>query len=455
MKYIHFIYALLIGLILAGCSDDDASNPTFDDDELPKIYMEWASTYVYGLNDVMKYTAIVSPDDNITCRWLVDGEVVSSGLSVEHQITSPEPFTLRFEVERNGLSSYRTAQVTVTKPFEPKPHERVVMGVLTTNGTSDYVQWDNITHLMYTSLQVEEVSPTLKLPDATALARLKTVISLAHNEGVYVIIDIAGPMNVISGVGGYNQTALNQIAINPALRTQLIANIKNFVEEYDLDGVNISMNSANNDAGGLTDHAQIAEFMKELGEAFPSQYEGERGTYFVTASIPMAWNNGDQYGYLGGVDRLDWVNLMLFGGTDLSPVQHAPNWQIADNIAKFAGKGIPASKALVGIGAFGVKYDIPPGTSPTWGNIDEFLAYPTYKEILAMDADAAQKEHLQMGNAQIFYTGLGTGYGTNVSSKAGEAIAAGAKGMFIWTLDNDSQEASKSLTKAVYQAMNP
>ena len=169
----------------------------------------------------------------------------------------------------------------------------------------------------------------------------------------------------------------------------------------------------------------------------------------------MAWNNGDQYAYLGEVDRLDWVNLMLFGGTDLSPVQHAPNWQIADNIAKFAGKGIPASKALVGIGAFGVKYDIPPGTDPTWGTIDNYLSYPTYKEILAMDAGAAQKEYLQTGNAWIFYTGLGTEYGTNVSSKAGEAKAAGAKGMFIWTLDYDSQEAGKSLTKAVYQAMNP
>lgn len=115
MKYKHFIYTLFIGLIFAGCSGDNVDNPTFDDDELPKIYMEWASTFVYKLNDVVKHTAVVSPNDNISCRWLINNEVVSNSLSVEYKITSSEPFTLRFEVERNGLSSYRTAQITVAK----------------------------------------------------------------------------------------------------------------------------------------------------------------------------------------------------------------------------------------------------------------------------------------------------------------------------------------------------
>ncbi|MDL2303804.1 hypothetical protein LJC72_00490 [Bacteroides sp. OttesenSCG-928-D19] len=452
---IYSLMAFFFAFLLVSCEDDNASNPSFDEDELPKIYMDWAATYVYGLGDEVKFSAIVSPNDGAKCRWLVDNQVISETTDISYIVNSPDAFTLRFEVERGGLTNFRTAQITVVKPFTPKTYDKVVMGVLTTEGTTGQVQWDNITHLMITSLQVDEVSPTLKLPDATSLARLKTLASLAHNEGVYVLIDIAGPMNVISGVGGYNQTALNKVAIDPVMRALLIANIKAFVEEYDLDGVNISMNSANNDFGGLEDPEGIAQFMKELGEAFPSQHEGERGTYFVTASIPMLWNNIPQYAYLGTVDRLDWVNMMLFGGTDLSPVQHSANWQINDNLAKFETAGIPRSKALIGVGAFGVKYDIPAGVSPTWGTIDSYLSYLLYKDIVNMAADAAHKDMLQTGGSTIYYTGIGNTSDTNVASKAALVKASNAKGMFIWTMDYDTQDVTKSLTKAIYDEMNP
>lgn len=452
---IYSLITLFFAFLFIGCEDDNASNPSFDDDEVPKIYMDWAATYVYSLGDEVKFKAIVSPNDGMKCRWLVNDEVKSETEEISYKVESADPFTLRFEVERGGLKNFRTAQVTVVKPFEPKPYNKVVMGVLTTEGTSGYIQWDNITHLMYTSLQIDEVSPKLKLPAADALTRLKTIVSLAHNEGVYVIVDIAGPMNVVSGVGGYNQTALNQVTIDPEMRKQLIDNIKEFVEEYDLDGVNISMNSANNDAGGLQDYAGIAEFMKELGVAFPKEHDGKRGVYLVTASIPMLWNNLDHYYYLGTVERLDWVNMMLFGGTDLSPVQHSANWQINDNLAKFETVGIPRSKALIGVGAFGVKYDIPAGVNPTWGTIDQYISYPLYKDILTMDANAATKDMLQIGGSTIYYTGIGTTSDTNVASKAALVKESDAKGMFIWTLDYDTQDAAKSLTKAIYSEMNP
>lgn len=452
---IYSLITLFFAFLLVGCEDDNASNPSFDDDEVPKIYMDWASTFVYALGDEVKFKAIVSPNEGMKCRWLVDDKVVSETEEINYTIKSADPFTLRFEVERGGLENFRTAQVTVVKPFEPKTYDKVVMGVLTTEGTSGHIQWDNITHLMYNSLQIDEVSPKLKLPSADALTRFKTIVSLAHNEGVYVIVDIAGPRNPISGVGNYNETSLNKVVIDPVMRKQLIENIQAFVEEYDLDGVNISMNSANNDANGLEDYPGIAEFMKELGKAFPSKHDGERGIYLVTASIPMLWNNLDHYGYLGTVERLDWVNMMLFGGTDLSPVQHSANWQINDNLAKFETVGIPRSKALIGVGAFGVKYDIPAGVNPTWGDIDNYITYPLYKDILSMDADAANKDQLKIGGSTIFYTGIGNTSETNVASKAALVKESDAKGMFLWNLDYDTQDVSKSLIKAMYSEMNP
>lgn len=451
MKYINYCcFIVLIMLLFSACQNDNAENPSFSDDEMPVIHMDWAGTYVYKVGDIVKFNAQVSPNDQTTCRWLVNDKVVSESLSIEYTVETTDPFTLRFEAERNGVKNFRTAQVTITKDFEEKQYNKVVMGALTTAGSAEQVQWDYVTHLMYSSLVVS--GNELTLPDATALARLKTLVSLAHNNGVYVIVNVSGSIAYPAGGGIYNETAFNDLAIDGTKRTQLISSIKSFVTEYDLDGVNIYMNNLNNDAGGLKDTDQLKAFMNELGDAFPTEREGARSKYFVTASVPMAWNN-DQFYYLADVPRLDWVNFMLFGGTDLAPVHHAPDWQINDNLGRFAAAGLPTSKALIGIGAFGIKYDIPAGTSPTWGNLDQFLSYPTYADILKLDASAPGKDMLPLASG-LYYTGI-SAPANSVLSKAALVNSQDAKGMFIWTLDYDTSNATQSLTQAIYKQMNP
>lgn len=455
MKYLRYIFAsIVLALMATACDDDKNLNPAFDDDEMPYIYMDWAGTYVYKLGDVVKFTAQVSPLEGTDCRWLVNGNVVSETPSIEWTISDAEPFTLRFEAERNGIVNYRTAQVTVAKDFEPKTYDKAVMGVVTTDATSDMVQWDYITHLMVSSLTVSDESGTLNLPGDASLATLKTLVSLAHNNGVYVIIDISGTINFPAGTGVYNETALNAVAIDPDKRAKLIADIKKFVDEYELDGVNIYVNNLNNDAGGLLpDKDGLTAFFNELGETFPAEREAPYNRFFLTASVPMAWNNYEFY-FLGGAPRLDWINLMLFGGTDLSPVQHAPDWQINDNIARFRDSaGIPASKMMVGVAAFGVNYDIPAGTDVTWGNLDSFLTYPLYKDIVKMAPDATAKSEMTIGSASMFYTGL-TAAENSIDSKAAIVKDNDAMGMFIWTADYDTQDPATSITQAVWNHMN-
>lgn len=454
MKLINYILTGMMALLMLGaCEDDSANNPTFADDEMPCIYMDWAGTYVYKIGDVVKFTAQVSPSDGATFRWLVDDRVVSETTSVEYTIETADPFTLRFEVERNGVKNFRTAQVTVTKDFEAKTYDKAVMGVLTTGGNAAMVQWDYITHLMVSSLTVSDESGALNLPDASALANLKTVVSLAHNNGVYVLIDISGSIVFPAGSGVYNETAFNMTATDPAKRAQLIADIKAFVDEYELDGVNIYMNNLNNDAGKLQNPDELVNFLNELGETFPAEREAPWNRFFLTASVPMAWNNYEFY-FLGRVPRLDWVNLMLFGGTDLSPVHHAPDWQVNDNLARFRdAAGIPPSRMMVGIPAFGIKYDIPAGTSPTWGNLDSFLSYPSYSDIVKLDADAASKSQLEQGSAFLFYVGVSAPE-NSVASKAALVRENDAMGMFVWAVDYDTQDPGTSLVQAVSREMN-
>ena len=430
---------------IASCTDEET--PTqFTEEDIPMIYMEWAAEYIYSVGDTVNFTAQVSPSNNTASRWLVDGEVVSEELTIKYPIVSGEPFNLRFEVERNGFTSFRTANVTVTKEFEAKNYDKIILGVISSDATLGSIQWDNITHLMYTSLIVDNTTPTLKMPDTSSLERLRSIVSAAHNNGVYVIIDITGPINYLHGGGFYNETSFNEVAVDQEKRKKLITDINAFVEEYDLDGVNIYINNLNNDNGGLFDKEGITAFMNELGESLPENRPDPRKEFFFTASVPMAWNNYEFY-HVAHVPRLNWVNFMLFGGTDLSPVPHAPSWQINDNILRFKNAGLLVSKMLIGIGSFGIQYNLN-GVNPTWGNLDSFLQYRSYKEIIGLNADAANLNQLPLGDG-LYYSGV-----TDVKAKAEIVISNNAAGMFIWTMENDTQAVGKSLTKTMYDNLN-
>ncbi len=449
MKFITYIPATLcMLLILAGCKDDSASNPTFDDDEIPAIYMDWAAEFVYSLGDVMTFEAQVSPSDHTTCRWLIDGNVVAEGLRIEHTIDTEEPFTLRFEAERNGIKNFRTAEVSIALEFVAKEYNKVVVGMLPKNGSSGQVQWDHITHLMFTSLTVENETGSLTMPEGSELRQLNTLIPLAHNNGVQVIIDISGPMNFPMLYGGYGDHSFNNVIIDPDKRKILIGEIAAFAEEYDLDGVNISMTNINNDDGGLISTDQIAVFMNELGEVLPTEVDEGRRKFYFTATVPHNYQFS-QYAYLSQVERLDWVNFLPMGVTDLAPTPHAPDYLIHEHLGLFANSELGSTRAVVGIGAFGIRYDLPEGVEITWGNLDNYLSYPSYADILRMDTNAAEKDELSLGSG-LFYTGR-----EGALRKTDIALDYNAAGMLIWMMNYDTSDADKSLTQSVYNHMNP
>ncbi len=110
--------------------------------------------------------------------------------------------------------------------------------------------------------------------------------------------------------------------------------------------------------------------------------------------------------------------------------------------------GVPAEKILIGIGAFGIKYDIPAGVSATWGDIDSYLSYFPYSEIVKMDQSAPSKNMLSQG------TGGVSAPECSVEYKASLVKENSAGGMFVWMLEYDTDDPASSLTQAVYKAMN-
>ena len=452
MKTMKYLMGLLGALVLASCAGEKVSDPVFGPDETPYIYMEWSSSQVYSVGDVVKFTAQVSPLEGTSVRWLIDGNVVSTTPSIEYTIEGTEGFTLRFEAERNGIVNYRQATVAIQVPFVPKNPAHKVMGVITTDGNADMVQWDYISHLLITSFQVTDAGK-LALPDDGKLATLKTLVSLAHNKGVYVQADVTGIINMPAGSGLYNSMVFQTVVADDALRASLVADIKKLVADLDLDGVNIYVNELNCDAGAIQEKDAIVQFIKDLRAAFPAVREGERLKYLVTASVPRAWNSYEFY-FLGQAEaELDWINLLLFGALDLTPCDFAPDWYVNDFYANFLNAaGFPYSKQMVGVGAFGIHYQYPDGVAITWGNQDQYLGWPTYSEILKMDASASSNCFLNLGSG-LYYTGA-TGTNSATSKALIVKDTPESAGMFIWCVDYDSTSAQTSLTQAVWNTLN-
>ena len=66
LKYIMIIPFVLTALFITSC-EDEAENPSFASDELPKIF-GWSTfnKYFVDVKDSLKLTMVVSPDENAT-----------------------------------------------------------------------------------------------------------------------------------------------------------------------------------------------------------------------------------------------------------------------------------------------------------------------------------------------------------------------------------------------------
>ncbi len=92
--------------------------------------------------------------------------------------------------------------------------------------------------------------------------------------------------------------------------------------------------------------------------------------------------------------------------------------------------------------------------SATWGDIDSYLSYFPYSEIVKMDPSAPSKNMLSQGTGGLWYVGVSAPE-CSVEYKASLVKDNSAGGMFVWMLEYDTDDPASSLTQAVYKAMNP
>jgi hypothetical protein len=183
--------------------------------------------------------------------------------------------------------------------------------------------------------------------------------------------------------------------------------------------------------------AAIAPFAAELKAALPAD-----AILTLTATVNyMHWSYPD-------LSAFTWINVHAFEDNihigPGAPVGQSSSYQfMVDGAAIWTNFHLPASKLVIGMPAFGLRYNAldANGNNESWGSYD----YMTYKDILTADPTAPGKEFTdKSGAGGVYYNGVPL-----ITQKATYVKNGGFKGAYLWAGDYDVADAN-SLMLAIF-----
>lgn len=278
------------------------------------------------------------------------------------------------------------------------------------NAFSSSVQYTKLTH----------INIAFENPDANGYLSFNsgsnTIINAAHAQNVKVFVSLGG--GSVSEGGAIRDNYFN--LIKAANRTAFIQKIYDYVVAHNFDGVDMDLEgpAINSDYGGFV--IALAAKLHANGKLISAALSEGYGGANVPASTFAAF---------------DWINIMAYDATGPwqpgNPGQHSPYSMAVNQFNYWTGRGLPASKAIIGLPFYGYGF----GASANQGI--------SYANIVAQYPGAENLD--QVGNT-IYYNGIPT-----IKAKTTFAIQ-NAGGVMIWELSQDATGA-KSLLTAVNQVI--
>ncbi|RKN16205.1 glycoside hydrolase family 18 [Micromonospora musae] len=271
------------------------------------------------------------------------------------------------------------------------------------SGNVTSVQYSKLTHINY-AFVLPNNNGTLRAVENPS--KLSQLVSLSHANNVKVSI----------AIGGWNDgddSAFEALAANSGSRTTFVNSVVSFVNQYNLDGVDMDWEYP--DPGASANNYSL--LMQQLSNALRPQ-----GKLLTAAVVSEGY-------YVQGVPTavfgyVDWLNIMAYDGG--SP--HANyDWSI-NSLNGWKARGLPAGKAVLG-----VPFYSRPG-------------YYTYTALVGMDPANANRDCTTVSGVQQCYNGVPT-----VKRKTQWAMA-NAGGMMNWELSQDRND-STSLVSAIYDTV--
>jgi len=278
------------------------------------------------------------------------------------------------------------------------------------NSFSSTIQYSKLTH----------INIAFENPDANGYLTFNsgsnTIINAAHTQNIKVFVSLGG--GSVSEGGAIRDNYFN--LITPANRTAFIQKLYDYVVAHNFDGIDVDLEgpAINGDYGGFV--IALAAKLHANGKLISAALSEGYGGANVPASTFAAY---------------DWINIMAYDATGPwapgNPGQHSPYSMAVNQFNYWTGRGLPASKAIIGLPFYGYGF----GASANQGI--------SYANIVAQYPGAENVD--QVGNT-IYYNGIPT-----IKAKTTFAIQ-NAGGVMIWELSQDAV-GSKSLLTAVNQVI--
>ena len=280
-----------------------------------------------------------------------------------------------------------------------------VLGYLPSwSGAVSSIQFSKLTHITYAFL-IPTSSGGYDAIDNPS--KLSSMVTAAHAAGVKATISVGG------GGGGDGFAGIVASAAN---RTTFVNSMISFCNQYNLDGVDIDWEypSTGTQANNfLLLMQQLSTAMHNSGRLLSAAVIGYGGDYIVDGVFSV----------------VDFLVIMAY---DENNFQHS-TWELGAQCMNYwLGRGLAASKALLGVPFYGHDSSQDPNSD---------AAEVEYNTILAAGASPSLDVYNQYG-----YNGLIT-----MKSKTSYAMSTGG-GVAIWELSGDGTGAN-SLLSAINQVV--
>lgn len=433
---------LMLVMVAAGCKKDVAKEQENANPLQPRIFdilREFAGAQVIDEGDTAKFTNIeVTPAGKADISWQVNNVEVSKDKKFNFSPKGGGEFTIKLKVTYNGDSSVRSTKVLVNPTtYTFKPYTKIAMSYLTQDASAANVNFNNVTHVTYKVGLVSQEGDLDTSPGEVG-QKAKELVARAHIAGVPVIMGISGRLSGIDGWAIYETNDFGTAIRDPAKRTKLIGLVKAYVAAKRMDGVDIMMTDINSGNAPDNIHA-IGPFLNELKAALPP-------TALVTVTATVNY----QHWEYPDLSAASWVNLHAFEDNihigPGAPVGQSSSLQfMIEGAAIWPNFHLPASKLVVGMPAFGLRYNSldANGNNESWGSYD----YMTYKDILTADPTAFGKEFTDKSGKGVYYNGVPL-----ITQKAQYLKNNGFKGGYLYGGDYDTQDAN-SLMLALFNGI--
>ena len=441
----YFVIALLLFSI--GCKKD---NQETGGDLHPRIFdqgLVFQSPYrIIQEGESAVYNRLsFSPKagEKAKISWKVNDEIVSTDTTFTFTPSGGGEYTIKLEATYNGQTATRLSTVLVSPAsYTPKAYNFITMAYLSENGVAADVNWDAVTHVSFNGARVLP-GGEVDFSKGNLDQNIDEIVARGHINGVPVLLGVTGRLSGIDGWSLYNSTDFGAAISNPATRANLVQLIATYVADRKIDGVDVMMTDLSNDIYDLSAASAqaVGPFITELKAALP------QGS-IVTATVTTNYLHWEYPSLL----HADWINVHAFeNGLHTgpgAPLGHQSPYSYMVDAANIwvNTKGYPANKLVLGIPAFGVRYNEldAAGNNLSWGSYD----YIMFKDIVAQDPEASTKEYTSLIAKGVYFNGLPL-----VTQKAQYIKDNGFKGAYLWAGDYDA-EGSTSLMNKISEVLD-